>query len=431
MDILFLFIGVFLLAGLIRVPIAFSMGIAATLAILYSGNKLGLIAPATLSALDSFPYLAIPAFVYAGDLMANGGISKALINFIQELMGKVRGSLAMVTVLASAVFGAVTGSAMATVSAIGSITIPEMVRYGYKREYATALVSASGFIGILIPPSVPGIMYAISTGTSISDVWLATVIPGLLIALAYILVIAFNRKHLPEVNKEFTFSLKRLSAATPRFLVAILMPIIIFAGIYGGIFTPTEAGAIVVVYGIIAGWVIFKYVFKEKTSGSFWKVTSDSAVNSASISILIVFAAIAGKLITLSGVAIEFATFMTSVSDSPIVFLLILTVLLLFLGMVMETNTVILILAPLIAPAAKAFGLDLVHIGAIMVLNLGIGMITPPFAACLFVGCRIGNITFDRVLKPLLPFLLVTIPVLLIITFWPDVSLFLPKVFSK
>jgi C4-dicarboxylate transporter DctM subunit len=207
------------------------------------------------------------------------------------------------------------------------------------------------------------------------------------------------------------------------------MPIIIFGGIYGGVFTPTEAGAVCVVYGIIAGWLFFKYIFREKWDTTFWDMCTYSAVNSATITIVIATAGVAGRIITLSGVPSEFTQFMLQLIDSKIVFLLAVNVLLLLLGMVMEPNTTILLLGPILAPAAQAYGVDVIHLGGIMVLNLGIGMITPPFAATLIVGSSIGGVRFDQIIRPVFPFFLVCIPVLLLTTFWPSMVLYLPNLF--
>lgn len=427
MDIFIIFLGLFLVLALIRIPIAFSIGIGAVVAIFYSGNKLGLVAPAAFSSLDNFAFLAIPAFIFAGNLMAQTGVSRALVEFSQQLFCRIKGSLGAVTVVSCALFGAVTGSALATVTAIGTTIIPEMERAGYNRKYATALISASGFLGILIPPSVPGIMYAISTGTSIAKVWLSTIFPAIILILAYLLLnYLIGTGNLPGT---FKFSFTKLVETTPRFLVAMLMPIIIFVGIYGGIFTPTEAGAVCVIYGILAGWFIFRYLFKDTIEAKFWKLTSDVAVYSAAITIIIAFAGVAGKIITLSGAPREFTDFMLGFTDSKVHFLLMLNILLLLLGMVMEPNTTILLLGPVLAPAAQAYGIDVIHLGGIMVLNLGIGMITPPFAATLYVGCSIGGIRFDQIIRPILPFFLVAIPVLLITTFWSAMVMYLPNMF--
>lgn len=431
-----LLIGVFILSFIIlaclRIPVPFAVGLAGVIGMLTGGISLSTIPAAVFNNLDSFAFLAIPAFLYSGDVMTLGGITKALIFWVRSIVGRIRGSVAATTVITSALFGTISGSSVATVSAIGTMMLPEMVRSGYKKEYATALIAASGFLGILIPPSIPGVVFALTAGLSVADVWIATLVPGVLLCAAYII---YNRIFYAkdEIVDDSPFTIgtytKNIAKSSPRGLVALLMPVIIFVGVYGGIMTPTEAGAVAVVYGLIAGWVIYPLLFKDKSGEGLWEVSKKSAVTSSAICLLIAFAAIPSTMFTYGQCATALTDWLLSITQSKIVFLLMVNAVLLVVGMFMETNTAILLLAPILVPAAKAFGVDPVHFSAIMLLNLEIGMITPPFACNIFVSCRLANITMDKMLKPILGFIAVCIPVLLLTTYIPSLSMSMVNLF--
>jgi len=432
MSWLILWIALFFSFAFMRIPIALAIGMAAVIVMGLAGIPHGLVPSVSFASLDQFPFLAIPFFLYAGDLMVSGRISDSLIRFTDSVVGRLRGSLGATVVFGSMLFGTVSGSSIATVSAIGTVMMPELLRGGYDRRYATALISSSGFLGVLIPPSVPGIVYAISSGQSVADVWISTVGAAFLVAAGYLLVnhLVYGRS-LPRNQTPFYFGqyVKGIAGSFREAILGILMPMIIFGGVYGGICTPTEAGAVAVAYGIV---ILFISTRKETNRiKNFLALSRKTAVSSASICIIIAFASVAGRMIVSLHIPDNLTAFITSYTTSPIVFLLLVNVLLLILGTFMETNTSILITAPILVPVAKSFGIDPIHFGAILLLNLEIGMITPPFAANLFVGCRIGNISMDKVIRPLLPFFIVLIPVLLIITYVPWVSLFLVKLLAR
>lgn len=432
MSWLFFWIALFFTFAFLRVPIALGMGMAAVIVMGFAGIPHGLVASVSFASLDQFPFLAIPFFLYSGDLMVNGKISEILIRFTDSIVGRIRGSLGATVVVGSMLFGTVSGSSIATVSAIGTVMMPELLRGGYDRRYATALISASGFLGVLIPPSVPGIVYAICSGLSVVDVWISTVGAGVLVGTGYIILnyIVYGRR-LPRNQTPFSLGpyLLGIMRSFREAILGILMPLIIFGGVYGGICTPTEAGAVAVAYGIVILAIGTRN--EQNRVKNFLALTRKTAVNSASISIIIAFAMVAGRMIVVLRIPDNLTAFITQYTTSPIVFLLLVNGLLLILGTFMETNTSILITAPILVPVAKSFGINPIHFGAILLLNLEIGMITPPFAANLFVGCRIGGISMDKVLRPLLSFFFVLIPVLLIITYVPWVSLFLVNLLAR
>ena len=363
--------------------------------------------------------------------MSQGGISSAIMNFLGAVFKRIRGSMGAVLVCTSMIFGAICGSSVATVSAIGGIMLPEMEKAGYDKRYTTALLSASGFLGILIPPSVPGIIYALSAGQKVTQVWMSTLLPGLALGLLYMIVnyLVYGRKQ-PKITEPFKFQpyMKEIRHNTPKAIVAFIMPLIIFGGVYGGIFTATEAGVVAVVYGLIAGWIIYPLLFKQKPENSLAKTTRMSAVTTVTIALLISSASIIGRMVAMGGITAKVETFLMGVSDSKYVFLIIVNLILILVGMFLETNCGILLFTPIFVPIAQAYGIDPIHFGAIMLLNLEIGLITPPFAANLFVGCKLSKLRIDEIMKPLLPFYACCLPVLLITTFWPEFSLWIPSI---
>ena len=432
MSWLLLWILLFFSFCFLRIPIALGMGMAAAIVMAFTAIPHGLFPSVSFASLDQFPFLAIPFFLYSGDLMVRGKISEVLLGFTESIVGRIRGSLGATVVIGSMLFGTISGSSVATVSAIGTVAMPELLRGGYDRRYATALICASGFLGILIPPSVPGIIYAITAGLSVADVWISTVGAGFLVGGGYILLnyLIYGRRlprnRVPFVGSEY---MRGIGRKFREAIWGILMPLIIFGGVYGGICTPTEAGAVAVAYGVVI--VAIGLRNEPNRLKNFLGLTRKTAINNAAICIILAFAMVSGRMIVVLRIPENLTAFITQYTTSPVVFLLIVNGLLLILGCIMETNTSILITAPILVPVAKSFGIDPVHFGAILLLNLEIGMITPPFAANLFVGCRIGNVSMDQVVRPLLPFFVVLIPILMIITYVPWISLFLVHLLAR
>lgn len=424
--ILLEFMLVFMVLAMLRVPLPFSLGLGAMVTMATAGINLRILPAAGFGGIDAFAFLAIPAFIYAGDIMAQGGVSAALLRFVGALLARVRGSLGAVVVVASMLFGSITGSSLATVSAIGGMMVPEMLKKGYSKEYSAALIAASGFLGILIPPSVPGVIYAITAGVSVADVWLATVGPALVLAAGYIAVNHFTHGRVERpVNEAFQLRayLGSVGKTVPRFSVALLMPLVIFVGVYGGVFTPTEAGAVSVAVGALIGWIIFPLIFKTKPDEKIWTTTKKSAIFVAAVMMIVVFAQGVSEMVAYTGIPAALTSSLMQVTQSKEVFLLVVNVLLLVVGMFMETNTSILLFAPIFVPVAKAYGVDPIHFSAIVLLNLEIGMITPPFAVNLFTASKFTGVSIDRTVKPLLPLLAVCLATLLLTTYFPQLSL--------
>ncbi len=423
-----IFLSVFLIIALFRVPVFLSMAVGALAAILTAGLKVGLIIPAMYNGVNSFAFLAVPAFIFAGELMAHGGISSALLTFINKILGRIRGSLGAVVVVTSMLFGAITGSSLATISAVGGMVIKDMRENGYKNEYIAALVAATGFLGILIPPSVPGVIYAVSAGLPVLSVWLSTLVPGIILGVSYIIVnyIVFGLKQ-PKDNTKIVFTeyMTGIVKESPKALIALLVPLVIFVGVYGGIFTPTEAGAVSVLVGFVIAWGIYPKFFKVKPEDSPIKIAIKAAASSAGIMMIIAVAHAVSEMIAYAGIATKMTTFVHGATDSPIIFLLLVNVLLIIVGMFLETNTSILLFTPILIPMAKSYGIDMVHFAAVVLLNLEIGMITPPFAVNLFASSKLTGVPMDKVIKPMLPFYICCIVTLALVTFIPEVSNFI------
>ncbi|MCD8349769.1 MAG: TRAP transporter large permease [Planctomycetaceae bacterium] len=430
MEWLAIFLVIFLILAFLRVPVAFSMGFATIVTMVAAGVSLKSIPIAYFNGLNSFTFLAIPAFIVAGDLMGSSGISTSILTFTNAIIGRMRGSLGATTVVTSLLFGTLTGSSLATVTAIGGMMLPEMQKRGYSKKYSTALIASCGFLGILVPPSIPGIVYAMMSGESLMKIWLCTLTPGILVGIAYIVInyIRVGRKE-PLNAEPFHIApyVRNIGVQFWRSLLALLMPFIIFYGIYGGIFTPTEAGGMAVFYGILVGWVILPFFKKRWPDKKFFDLLSDSAVSSASVCAIICLAAITGRMIIFTRVPQDLTNVLHLLTSSKIVFLFLVNVILLIAGMFMETNSAVMLLGPILIPVAKSYGVDPVHFAAIVLLNMEICIITPPMAGNLLVACRVDNLNMDEVLGDLIPFFIAALVCLGIITYIPEVSLFIPN----
>ncbi|GAB7054862.1 MULTISPECIES: TRAP transporter large permease [unclassified Paenibacillus] len=411
---------------LLSVPVALSLGLASTIAVLSDGNMpLLVLVQRMFAALDVFPLMAIPFFILAGSLMETGGISRRLVNLANSLVGGMTGGLAVVTVVTAMFFSAISGSSAATTAAIGSILIPAMVQRGYDIRFASATQAVSGELGVIIPPSIPMILFGISAGVSIGDLFLAGFIPGIMISFSLILTCWFIAKRKGYKGKSgITMAMK--VQAFKEALLALLMPVIILGGIYGGLFTPTEASVVAVAYAFIVGVFIYKEVKWKDLVNIFAK----SSITTAIIMVIIANAGMFGWILTREQIPQQIGEFFTSISSSPIVFLFLINLLLWFVGMFFETSAAIIILAPLLTPVAVALGIDPVHFGMIMIVNLAMGMVTPPVGVNLFVACQIAGIRLEQIMRPLVPFLFVLVVDILIITYVPKISLLLPQLFK-
>ncbi len=403
----------------LSVPIAVSIIIACAIGLFFFSNlPLILIPQRMFIGLDSFPLMAVPLFILAGNIMGQGGVSKRLVKFAKSLVGNIQGGLAMACVITSMIFAAVSGSSVATTYAVGSILLPAMIMHGYPKQVATAIQASSANLGIVIPPSVPLIMYGVSTNTSIGKLFLGAIGPGLLMGAALIIMVIIwcwvcgYGKNDSVGRENFWSSLKDA-------VLAILMPTIILGGIYGGIFTPTEASAVAVIYGLFLGLV----VYKEITLKDIPDILKRSAIATTSVMLIIAAASLLSFLVSRSDIPQTLATFATDSFSTGIQFLLAVNVLLLVVGMFVETSAAILLLAPILIPIAVIYGIDPVHFGVVMVVNLAIGMFTPPLGVTLFAASQVANIQVEKVVKSTLIPLITLICCLVVITIFPSITL--------
>jgi len=421
-SIAFILIAFFVLL-LLNVPICVSIGLTcAAYSVIYGGVNPSYIATSMFTACDSFPLMAVPFFILAGALMEGGGLSKRLVDLGDSLVGHFTGGFAIVTVVCCAFFGAISGSAPATVAAIGSIMVPTMVERGYDKDFSLALIAASGCLGILIPPSIPMVVYGVSTNTSIGGMFLGGFGPGILTALALIAMSTYISRKRNYKGNGLSFSWQRVWKAFVPAIWAILVPVIILGGIYGGIFTPTEAASVAVIYGFIAG----KFIYKELTLEKFKNAVLSSCVTVGNVLIIVGTATTLGRVFTVENLPNLLASTIGQI-DSKIIILIIINLLLLVVGCLMETSAAIMILAPILLPLVIVFEINPIHFGLIMVLNLAIGMITPPVGCNLFVAAGLAKMDFIKIVKAVVPFLVVMIISLIFVTYVPDITLMLPK----
>jgi tripartite ATP-independent transporter DctM subunit len=411
-------LGTMMLCFALSVSVAVSIGLAAILGIQASNAHMLISVKEMFNSINKFPLAAIPFFILAGNLMETGGISRRLVEFAKSIVGGVQGGLPMTCVLTCMIFAAVSGSSVATTFAIGAILIPALIKHGYPTTYAAALQATSAELGVIIPPSIPMILYGVSAEVSIGELFIAGVGPGLLIGGALMLFVWIWCKWKGwgknDGEGRLPFGRALLQAGW-----ALLMPVIILGGIYGGIFTPTEASAVAVFYALVVGVV----VYREIRISDLYAIFRKSVISSAVIMFIIANAGLFAFLITRAGVPDAIGHWLQEVLKSPAMFLLGVNAALFVIGMFIETSAAIIVLAPILAPVAQHFGIDPVHFGLIMVVNLALGMITPPFGVNLFAACTVARISLDRIITQLVPFVLVVLACLMIITYVPAISL--------
>lgn len=412
---------VFLLIG---VPIGMSICIAiiATLRF-FPVSQISFVTQCMYSGLDSFPLLAIPCFMLAGSIMGAGGLSKRLINVAMRLVGNTSGGLGAVTIVACLFFGAISGSAPATVAAIGGIMLPYMLKYNYDSDYSTGLVAVAGGLGVIIPPSIPFVVYGVTANISVGKIFIAGFIPGILIAVSLIVVNYFlsKKRGFEGINESFSF--KTLLSEIWDAKWALIMPLIILGGIYGGFFTPTEAAVVAIVYGIIIGL----FVYKELTFKGIVDMLDHNTSFVGAIMLTFAPASALGAVLSLMNIPQTITAALQSMTDSKIVILLLVNIVLILAGMVIDTCSAIIILTPILLPAVKAFGVDPVHFGLIITVNLAIGFVTPPVAGNLFVASVMTKRPIEAIAKAALPFIAAMFVCLMLITYIEPISLWLPN----
>ena len=403
----------------LSVPVAVSIGLAGLLGVAHEGMTWLVVAQQIYAALDKYPLVAVPFFILAGNLMEAGGISERMVEFAKSLVGGMQGGLAISCVLTCMIFAAVAGSSVATTFAVGAILIPAMLRHGYPRPFAASLQATSAELGVIIPPSVPMILFAVSTDTSVGELFIAGVGPGILIAGALMLYVWLYAKRHGYGKRDGEGKLP-VWVAFKRAWWALLMPVIILGGIYGGIFTPTEASAVAVVYALFVGIFVYRRLDLKTLSHTFHR----SVISTSVIMFIIANAGVFGFLLNRAGIPQALGDWLSMLFTDQFTFLLGMNVALFLVGMFIETSASIVVLAPLLLPVAMHFGVDPAHFGVIMVVNLALGMVTPPFGVNLFAACTVAKVPIERLIRPLLPFVGVVLACLMVITYWPDLSLY-------
>ncbi len=417
-------LGVFGGCVVLGIPVAFAMGIAAASAFWYEGFPLLITFQRSISGISVFSLLAIPFFVFAGELMLHGGIAQRLVKFASTLVGHVRGGLASVNIFSSMLFGGISGSAVADISALGSILIPVMKKRGYRPDYAVNVTVTSSIAGIVIPPSHNMIIFAVAAGggISISKLFLAGVVPGILMCVCLAIaayVLAIKHKYPAEPFPGWGAVWSASLAAVPGLITAV----IIVGGVLSGVFTVTESGA----FGAIYALLLTAFVYRTLDWEGFKTSVVSAVRTTAMVMVLIGFASSFAYLLALYQVPDKLSSFMLGISEQKIFVLLMINVMLLVLGMIMDMAALILICTPIFLPIVKDLGMDPTQFGIMLLVNLGLGLCTPPVGTCLFVGCAVGKIRIEETLKTIWPFYLAILAALILITYVPAVSLWLPS----
>ncbi|MBM7839450.1 tripartite ATP-independent transporter DctM subunit [Alkalihalobacillus xiaoxiensis] len=407
------------------IPIAFSLGLSSLIYLLVAGVPLATIPQTMFAGINSFVMLAIPAFILAGNLMNAGGITNRIIDFANAIVGHIRGGLALTNVASSLGFAGISGTALSDTASIGSVMIPAMKKQGYGAGFSAAVTSISSTVGPMLPPSLPMIIIGTLASISIGDLFLAGAIPGILLAVGFLIV-----TYIISVKRQYPKGEKQpISVVGKSFLGAfwaLLMVVIILWGILGGYFTPTEAAVVCVVYALIVG----KFVYRELDVKLVPSILVNTLSSTASILLLVGFANTFGWILVSEGVPLLIADGILSITENPVFVILLIVLLLLVLGMFMETIAALVILFPVLLPVATSIGMDPIHFGVVMVLALMIGLSTPPVGVCLFVASSFAKVPITKTVKELMPYFGVALLVLLIVAFVPSLSLFLPGLFE-
>ena len=420
----YLLFSIFFVLLFMGLPIALCVGMASMFTLLLNGQgvPLTVLVQRLYAATDSFPMMAIPYFIVAGTIMEKGGLSLRLVNFASSLVGPIKGGLGHVTVVTSMFFAAISGSGPATTAAVGGVMIPAMEKANYDKKFATALTATAGALGPLIPPSVLFVTFGVATNVSIGALFMSGVIPGLLVGGTLILVMAFVARKNGYVGTEKGYSLTNIWEAFKKAFWVILMPLIVLGGIYGGIFTPTEAAIVATVYGLFLGFV----VYREIKIKDLPEVFINSALTSAMVMFVIACAQSFSWIMSSEQVTVAIANAILSITSNKFVLLLLLNVMLLISGCFIELNASIVIFAPMLMPIMEQIGVHPVHFGCFMVANLCLGLVTPPLGVNLYVACGLMKMKIEEVTPVLIPIVGVCMVAILLTTFIPAIALWLP-----
>jgi C4-dicarboxylate transporter DctM subunit len=412
-----------LAALLLSVPIAVAIGLAAMASLFYvSPDLLVLLPQKILSGMDAFTLLAIPLFILAGTIMGHGGIARRIVNLALIVVGRVRGGLGFVVILATMFFSGVCGSASADTAAIGATTMPEMLKRKYPREFATALLAASGATASIIPPSIDLIIIGVVAGISIGGLFAAGILPGVVNALALMALCYYYGRRLDlPVTPRTSWSEKLRVCADG--ILAVLMPVIILGGILGGVFTPTEASAVAVVYGLFVSLVVYRELKLAEMPGILLQAGKLTGI----VMLILGMASAFSFVLAFERIPHELAELIVAFADNWVVFVICVNVIFFLLGMIMDALPALIILMPILVPAGTALGMEPIHIGIFVAANVTISLFTPPVGVCLYVACGLSKLPIEAVFKPLLPFLAVLLATLLVISYVPEITLFIPR----
>ncbi len=423
----YVLIGLFLLLTAMGVPVAFSLCLsAATLLFFYMDRPLVMVSQMMFSGIDSFSFMAVPFFMLAGAFMSAGGVTSRLVSFSQSLVGAFTGGLAQTVSVAGMFFAAISGSSAATTAALGSTMIGELEKKGYNRDWATGIVASSGTVGIVIPPSITMVVYGAIADTSIGDLFVGGFIPGIMMGMS-MMAVSWYLARKEGLAAEGTFSFGAVLTSFKDSFFALMTPVIIIGGIYGGIFTPTEAAAVAAVYGIFVGL----FVYRELKLRDFPQIIFQAVIGTTVIMFLVGAATVFGWLITNLQIPHQVAAFVVSVTNSPLLFLFAMNILLLIAGTMVNASAAVVILTPIFLPVARTLGIDPLFFGVLMVVNLAIGCITPPVGLDLFVASAISKVPIERVVKACLPYLWALLATLAVLTVFPWFITVLPSLLSR
>jgi len=412
----------FIILLLLNVPIGLSLGVASIIVMITVGLPLDMFPMQVYANIGKFALLAIPFFILAGNTMEKAGISEKLINMANKFVGHKKGGLAIVGVVTSCFFAAISGSGPATVAALGVILIPAMIKARYPAGMSSALMATAGSIGIIIPPSIAFVVYGAISGVSIGKIFIAGIIPGILMGIALIIASLIIVKKLDIEQQEKASFKEKLQSAKEAFW-GLMMPVIILGGIYGGFFTPTEAAAVAAVYGILVGLFIYRTI----TLKDLYQLMVDSALGSAIVMFIVACAGFFAWFITTQGIAQMASNLLLTVAGNKYMFLIIINIILLIAGCFIEANSALYIFTPIMLPVALALGYDPIALGVVMTVNLAIGQVTPPVGVNLYVACGISKLSLKEISMSVGPFVIASVVVLLLITYIPEIILFLPN----
>ena len=410
-----LLFAVFFLLIIIGVPIGYAIGVSALVSIFSAGVNPVIFITSSLAGSNSFTLMAVPFFMLAGNLMATGGVAKRIVNFVNSFFGYVTGGLSIVTTVACMFFGAISGSAVATTSAIGAFMIPEMEKHGYDKDFAATLAAAAGSVGVIIPPSVPFVIYAVAVNTSVKDLFLAGIIPGIMMGIAMIIVCVITARRHDWRGNTGRPSLRMVCKTFKEGFFALLMPVIILGGIYGGIFTATEASVVSVVYCVL----VSMFIYREMTLRDLYNTVRDMVGLCGVTMFMMGFANAFSYYLSLERIPNAIAEVFLRVSENPIIVLLMINILLLIVGCVVDNIPATIILSPILLPVVEQLGMSPITFGVVLTMNLAIGFVTPPYGIDLFVASAVSGVPLEKLCKRVLPFILSLLVVLMLITYVP------------